>query len=107
MSGVPIEWRGLRPWRGSQHHAFEELCAQLAAAEPPVRAQRSSEKQRLTQAWNVTGVWQVGTSGRGKLSSSRSERESDRVGKLRGFADPAHSEEFEVADGQCLALSSR
>ena len=37
----------------------------------------------------------------------RSERESDRVGKLRGFADPAHSEEFEVADGQSLGLEQQ
>src|ERR1035438_2152346 len=33
MLHVPLEWHALRPWRGSQHRAFEELCAQLAAAE--------------------------------------------------------------------------
>jgi hypothetical protein len=35
MSGRSLNWHDLRPWRGSQHSAFEEVCAQLAAAEPP------------------------------------------------------------------------
>jgi hypothetical protein len=29
-----INWNEIRPWEGSQHKGFEELCAQLAAAEP-------------------------------------------------------------------------
>lgn len=28
-----INWQNLRPWNGSQHSAFEELCCQLAACE--------------------------------------------------------------------------
>jgi len=35
VPSVSLNWHDLRPWQGSQHHAFEELCAQLAAAEPP------------------------------------------------------------------------
>ncbi len=35
-----LNWTNLRPWRGSQHTAFEELCCQLAAHESaPVGAQ--------------------------------------------------------------------
>jgi hypothetical protein len=30
-----INWQNLRPWAGSQPSAFEELCTQLAAYEPP------------------------------------------------------------------------
>jgi hypothetical protein len=30
-----INWINLRPWNGSQQSAFEELCCQLAASEPP------------------------------------------------------------------------
>src|ERR1035437_6752373 len=37
----------------------------------------------------------------------RSERESDKLGILRGFPDSAHSEEFEVADGQSLGLEQQ
>ncbi|MBI3470758.1 MAG: ATP-binding protein, partial [Candidatus Solibacter usitatus] len=33
--GVSLNWQDLRPWQGSQHRAFEEVCAQLAAAETP------------------------------------------------------------------------
>ena len=29
-----INWHDLRPWEGSQHKAFEEVCAQLAGSEP-------------------------------------------------------------------------
>ena len=29
-----LTWTQLRPWGGSQHNAFEELCCQLAAHEP-------------------------------------------------------------------------
>ena len=29
-----LNWQNLRPWNGSQHSAFEELCCQLAAYEP-------------------------------------------------------------------------
>jgi hypothetical protein len=29
-----LNWNNLRPWGGSQHSAFEELCCQLAANEP-------------------------------------------------------------------------
>ena len=37
----------------------------------------------------------------------RSERESGRVGILRGFPDSPHSEEFEVADRQSLGLEQQ
>jgi membrane-bound lytic murein transglycosylase MltF len=37
----------------------------------------------------------------------RSERESDKVGRLRGFADSAHGEEFQVADRQALGLEQK
>src|SRR5271156_3510748 len=37
----------------------------------------------------------------------RSERESDRVGILRGFADSAYSEKFEVADRQALGFEQQ
>src|SRR6266851_2469326 len=37
----------------------------------------------------------------------RSERESDRVGILRGFHDSAHGEEFEVAGRQSLGLEQQ
>ena len=37
----------------------------------------------------------------------RSERESGRVGILRGFPDSPHSEEFEVADRQSLGLQQQ
>src|ERR1035437_2153431 len=37
----------------------------------------------------------------------RSERESGRVGILRGFPDLPHSEEFEVADRQSLGLEQQ
>src|ERR1035441_1387087 len=33
MAGLVIDWGALRPFDGSQPKAFEELCAQLAAAE--------------------------------------------------------------------------
>lgn len=29
-----LNWQNLRPWNGSQHSAFEELCCQLAGYEP-------------------------------------------------------------------------
>ena len=29
-SNLSIEWLRIRPWNGSQNHAFEELCCQLA-----------------------------------------------------------------------------
>lgn len=34
---MALHWAKLRSWNGSQHHAFEELCSQLAASEstPP------------------------------------------------------------------------
>ncbi len=34
---MSINWGNLRPWDGSQHSAFEELCCQLAESEhvPP------------------------------------------------------------------------
>jgi hypothetical protein len=31
---MSINWHSLRSWSGSQEHSFEELCCQLAAAEP-------------------------------------------------------------------------
>ena len=34
---MSINWHDLRPLNGSQHAAFEELCCQLAAAEPAPR----------------------------------------------------------------------
>ena len=37
----------------------------------------------------------------------RSERESGRVGILRGFPDSAHGEEFEIADRQSLSLEQQ
>src|ERR1017187_8144825 len=37
----------------------------------------------------------------------RSERESDKVAILRGFADSAYREEFEVADRQALGLEQQ
>ena len=37
----------------------------------------------------------------------RSERESGRVGILRGFPDSPQSEEFEVADRQSLGLEEQ
>jgi hypothetical protein len=30
-----IDFRAIRPWRGSQHSGFEELCCQLVSLEPP------------------------------------------------------------------------
>ena len=35
---MSLEWQHLRPWHGSQHNAFEELCCILAASEPPPNA---------------------------------------------------------------------
>jgi len=31
---MSINWNNLRSWNGSQEYSFEELCSQLAAAEP-------------------------------------------------------------------------
>src|SRR5947208_559394 len=39
--------------------------------------------------------------------NNRSERESGRVGILRGFHDSAHGEEFEVAGRQSLGLEQQ
>ena len=33
-----IDWQSIRPWNGTQHGGFEELCIQLARAETPKRA---------------------------------------------------------------------
>ena len=33
-----IDWLSIRPWNGTQHGGFEELCIQLARAETPERA---------------------------------------------------------------------
>ncbi len=41
---MSLEWQNLRPWNGTQHTAFEELCCILAAAEPPPRALRFERK---------------------------------------------------------------
>ena len=35
MTGVNIDWRGIRPLGGSRQEAFEELCSQIAHAERP------------------------------------------------------------------------
>ena len=32
---MSVNWLDLRPFNGSQHAAFEEICCQLAAAETP------------------------------------------------------------------------
>src|SRR3989475_6317918 len=40
-------------------------------------------------------------------ATNRSERESDRVGILRGFHDSAQGEEFEVAGRQSLGLEQQ
>ncbi|MGO9097480.1 MAG: AVAST type 2 anti-phage system protein Avs2 [Bryobacteraceae bacterium] len=34
MPSGSLNWQDLRPFGGSQNHAFEEVCAQIAAAEP-------------------------------------------------------------------------
>jgi hypothetical protein len=35
VAGISLNWHNLRSLQGSQHHAFEEVCAQLAAVESP------------------------------------------------------------------------
>ncbi len=39
-----INWQNLRPWGGSQHTGFEELCCQLAYYEPPLRDSKWERK---------------------------------------------------------------
>lgn len=41
---MSLEWQHLRPWNGSQHTAFEEVCCILAGAEPPPNAFRFERK---------------------------------------------------------------
>ncbi len=41
---MALHWHKLRPWNGSQQLAFEELCCQLAAVEPPAAGSRFFRK---------------------------------------------------------------
>src|SRR5260370_15861420 len=63
----------------SQHHAFEEVCAQLAAAEPPQPGGSSCAREPPMRAWNAIGSSRPATSGRGKRSSSRSEEHTSEL----------------------------
>jgi hypothetical protein len=35
-----VDFRNIRPIRGSSHNGFEELCCQLACHEPPTAGSR-------------------------------------------------------------------
>ena len=41
---MSINWQNLRPWNGSQHTAFEELCCQLASCEQDPNGSRFFRK---------------------------------------------------------------
>lgn len=38
MSGITLDWNGIRPLNGGRDKGFEELCSQLARAEIPTSA---------------------------------------------------------------------
>lgn len=52
---MSLEWQHLRPWHGTQHTAFEELCCILAAAELPPNALRFVRKGAPDAG--VEGYW--------------------------------------------------
>lgn len=54
---MSLNWQKLRSWNGSQHLAFEELCCQLAAVEPPLAGSRFFRKG--TPDAGVECFWQL------------------------------------------------
>lgn len=57
MDYMTINWTNLRPWKGSQHLAFEELCCQLAANEASPPGARFTRKG--TQDAGVECYWKL------------------------------------------------